>query len=219
MRFQAQTFQQRERSILDAALHLFHQQPWDRLTIAEMAAHAGIGKGTLYKHFASKEALYAQLVLEFSRKNLDGLTLLAAAVPRAQRLHKVIRQTFEVLLADPVMTQLWLHCDRPDFRQRLAEETRQQFVQIDQLNQQVFIGLLNDFLHPLALAEEQLICLLWSLEASVLGVMARIASGSFAFCEAPFQVEDYLDRISDFIIAGLQGQAASFSATSNLDKA
>ena len=82
MRFQDQTFQQRERSILDAAAHLFHQQPWDRLTIAEVAVHAGIGKGTLYKHFPSKEALYAQLVMEFSRKNIELLSQQMESVPR-----------------------------------------------------------------------------------------------------------------------------------------
>ena len=219
MRFQDQTFRQRERRILDAATRLFHEQPWDRLTIAEVAAHAGIGKGTVYKHFSSKEALYAQLVQEFSRSNLDGLINLVADAPKAERLHRVIRQTFAVLMADPVMTQLWMHCDRPDFRQRLTAEMQQEFVQLDEMHQKVFIDLLNDFLHPMMLTEPQLICLLWSLEASVLGVMARIATGSFAFCEAPFQVEEYFDRISDFIIAGLQGQAAQFPINSFPDKA
>jgi len=219
MRFQDQTFQQRERGILDAATRLFHEQPWDRLTIAEVAAHAGIGKGTLYKHFPSKEALYARLVVEFSRKNLEGLTLQAANLPRAERMRKVIRQAFDVLLADPVMTQLWMHCDRPDFRQRLSADMQQQFVMLDELYQQVFIGLLNDFLHPLEPSESQLISLLWALEASFLGVMARIATGSFSFCEEAFQIGDYFDQISNFIVAGLQGQAQQFSSTSRLDKA
>jgi len=217
MRFQDLTFQQRERSILDAASRLFHEQPWDRLTIAEVAAHAGIGKGTLYKHFPSKEALYARLVVEFSQKNLDSLIQQAANAPRAQRLRTVIRRAFDVLLADQVMAQLWMHCDRPDFRQRLTAEMQQQFVELDELYQQVFIGLLKDFLHPLTLDEERLISLLWALEASFLGVMARIATGSFAFCEAPFRVENYFDQIADFIIAGLQGQALQFSSNPNID--
>jgi AcrR family transcriptional regulator len=219
MRFQDHTFQQRERSILDAATRLFHEQPWDRLTIAEVALHAGIGKGTVYKHFPSKEALYARLVLEFSVKNLDGLAMQAATAPRAQRMRKVIRQAFAVLLADPVMTRLWMHCDRPDFRQRLTADIQQQFAELDALYQQVFIGLLKDFLHPLELEEEHLVRLLWALEASFLGVMARIATGSFSFCEAPFRVEDYLDQITDFIIAGLQGQALQFSSNAIPDKA
>lgn len=219
MRFQDQTFQQRERSILDAASHLFHQQPWDRLTIATVAAYAGIGKGTVYKHFPSKEALYAQLVLEFSRKNIEGLSRKAASSPGPQRMRQVIRQAFDVLQADPVMTQLWMHCDRPDFRQRLTTQTQQQFVQLDELYQQIFIALLNDFLDPLKLDENQLIRLLWALEANFLGVMARIATGSFSFCEAPFQVDEYFDQISDFIIAGLQGQAAQFSSACKSDKA
>ena len=219
MRFQDQSFAQRERSILDAALHLFHQQPWDRLTIAEVAEHAGIGKGTVYKHFPSKEALYAQLVLEFSRHNLLQIQEQAASLAPDQRLRAVIRQAFSEMLADPVMTQLWMHCDRPAFRQRLTPEWQQAFVELDERYRHVFVGLLSDLLQPLHVAESPLNELLWALEASFLGVMARIANGSLAGCEAPFRVEDYFDRVADFIIAGLQGQAVHLSLSPSAEKA
>lgn len=49
MRYQDQLFEQRESAILDAARRLFAEQPWDRVTIAEVATAAGIGKGTVYK--------------------------------------------------------------------------------------------------------------------------------------------------------------------------
>ncbi len=218
MRFQDQSFQQREQIILDAAHQLFRQQAWDRLTIAELATHAGIGKGTLYKHFSSKEALYAHMVMRFSRQRLQVLAALAVSLEPAQRMQQVIRQSFANLMADPVMTQLWLHCDRPDFRQRLSAAERDQLLVLDQEFQQFFLQLLADMLGPLRLSEDDSIRLLWSLEASVLGVMARIASGSLSFCEEPFQIEDYLDHISNFIIAGLRGQAMQLhqpSAKSN----
>ena len=214
MRFQDQSFQQREQSILDAAQQLFRQQAWDRLTIAELAVHAGIGKGTLYKHFSSKEALYAHLVLRFSQQRLAVLAELAASLQPAQRMLQVIRQSFASLQADPVMTQLWLHCDRPDFRQRLTEADRNQMLTHDQQLQQFFLGLLADTLGPLQLNEEDSIRLLWSLEASVLGVMARIAAGGFNACEEPFAVEDYFDHVSQFIIAGLHGQAMQLNQPS-----
>lgn len=218
MRFQDQSFQQRERSILDSALRLFHEQPWDRLTIAELAEHAGIGKGTLYKHFPSKEALYAHLVLEFSTTNLQTLRDLAGPLGSGRALRQVIREAFRILLADPVMTQLWMHCDRPDFRQRLSSPYREQFATLDQDYQQFFLDLLLDSLGDLRLSEADALSLLWALDASVLGVMARIASGSLSFCEVPFEVEQYLDRISDFIVAGLHGQAAQFSPSSAPEK-
>lgn len=210
MRFQDHSFVQRERRILEAAVHLFHQQPWDRLTIAEVAAHAGIGKGTVYKHFPSKESLYAQLVLEFSHGNLQQINQEAALLERPERLRAVIRQAFSDMQADPVMTQLWMHCDRPDFRQRLTPELQEAFLQLDDQYRQTFMGLLVDLLHPLPLNDDQLRCLLWSIEAGFLGVMARIATGSLTACELPFEVEDYFEQIADFMIAGLHGQALSF---------
>lgn len=48
MRYQEHLFQQREGLLLAAARQLFQAQPWDRVTIAELAQQAGIGKGTVY---------------------------------------------------------------------------------------------------------------------------------------------------------------------------
>ena len=73
MRYQDQLFQQRENALLESARQLFQNDSWDRVTIAEVARHAGIGKGTVYKHFTSKEALYARMVLDCSRQHLAEL--------------------------------------------------------------------------------------------------------------------------------------------------
>jgi hypothetical protein len=39
--------------------------------------------------------------------------------------------------------------------------------------------------------------------------MARIASGGFEHWAEPIALSDYFDRVTDFIIAGLRGQAAT----------
>lgn len=49
--------------ILEAAASVFDEQGYDRATIAEVLARAGVTKGALYFHFASKEQL-ALAVLE-----------------------------------------------------------------------------------------------------------------------------------------------------------
>lgn len=41
----------------DAALHLFTEQGYDRTSTAQVAEHAGVSEMTLFRHFASKEAL------------------------------------------------------------------------------------------------------------------------------------------------------------------
>ena len=50
---------------------------------------------------------------------------------------------------------------------------------------------------------------LWGIEACFNGVIARIASGGFAHWAEPIELEAYFARVTDFIIAGLHGQAAA----------
>jgi AcrR family transcriptional regulator len=53
----------RER-ILHSAAMLFAQKQFDRVLIDEIAARAGVGKGSVYRQFRSKEELYAAVVIE-----------------------------------------------------------------------------------------------------------------------------------------------------------
>ncbi len=48
--------------ILDAALDVFYGKGFHLATVDEIAERAGVGKGTLYRHFANKEKLFNELV-------------------------------------------------------------------------------------------------------------------------------------------------------------
>lgn len=208
MRYQDQLFQQREKALLQSARQLFQEQSWDRVTIAEVARHAGIGKGTVYKHFSSKEALYARLVVDCSRQHLAEMQEISRTAPADKAMRLVIRRAFELLHADPLQAQLCLLCDRPAFQERLEALYRDQFIELEHQYMTLFSGLLqNSFGLQLSPAHCQ--HLLWGVEACVNGVMARIASGGFAHWAEYIELDAYFDRVTDFIIAGLQGQAAA----------
>lgn len=212
MRYQDQLFQQRENALLESARQLFQNDSWDRVTIAEVARHAGIGKGTVYKHFTSKEALYARLVLDCSRQNLAELQEIARSAPAEQAMRRVIRRSFELLQADPLQAQLCLLCDRPAFQERLEPPYREQFVELEGQYMNLFSSLLQSSFRDLPLSPAHCQDLLWGVEACVNGVMARIASGGFAHWAEYIELDAYFDRVTDFIIAGLQGQAAALLA-------
>lgn len=208
MRYQDQLFQQRENALLQSARQLFQEQSWDRVTIAEVARHAGIGKGTVYKHFSSKEALYARLVLDCSRQHLAEIQEISRTAPADKAMRLVIRRAFELLHADPLQAQLCLLCDRPAFQERLEALYRDQFIELEHQYMTLFSGLLqNSFGLQLSPAHCQ--HLLWGVEACINGVMARIASGGFAHWAEYIELDAYFDRVTDFIIAGLQGQSAA----------
>jgi TetR/AcrR family transcriptional repressor of mexJK operon len=53
----------KHREILDAALNAFLSRGYERATMDDIAAVAGVSKQTVYKHFADKESLFAEIVL------------------------------------------------------------------------------------------------------------------------------------------------------------
>jgi len=70
-------FKRREQEILSAALELFSGERWESVTVTQIAKQAGIGKGTVYKHFASKDEIYARLALDF----FNGLLVRSRQIP------------------------------------------------------------------------------------------------------------------------------------------
>ncbi|MCJ8169674.1 TetR/AcrR family transcriptional regulator [Atopomonas sediminilitoris] len=207
MSFHDQQFEQRQQAILRAALALFRTKSWDRVTIAEVAVEAGIGKGTVYKHFPSKEALYAQLVIDDSLANIAEFRALHASLPKREAMRTVTRHAFAKLLDDPVMAQLFMHCDRPDFQERLAPEYRSQFDQLEHHYLAFFTDMLSDALGGPALSVEDYERLLWSADACFTGAMARVAAGGIGHLCGRTEMDAYLDQVTDFIMAGLHGMA------------
>ena len=73
----------KERAILDAAASVFARRPFHAVLIDEIASDAGIGKGTIYRYFETKDDLYFATILHV----LDGLSraLSQAAAARSRR--------------------------------------------------------------------------------------------------------------------------------------
>ncbi len=58
-------------AILDAAQDLLVEEGFTRLRLEHVAARAGVGKGTIYRRWASKEALTLELLLGLAGPHLD----------------------------------------------------------------------------------------------------------------------------------------------------
>jgi AcrR family transcriptional regulator len=65
-------------AILEAASRVFAQRPFHEVLIDHIAADAGIGKGTIYRYFETKDDLYFNAILHV----LDTLTAALGATPR-----------------------------------------------------------------------------------------------------------------------------------------
>jgi AcrR family transcriptional regulator len=86
--------QQRAQQILDATADLVLRWGYKRVTVEEVAKHAGVGKGTVYLHFESRAQLFLCVLM---RETLGLVDELAAAIRRdaaAVLLSEQVRLTF-----------------------------------------------------------------------------------------------------------------------------
>ncbi|MFZ0887640.1 MAG: TetR/AcrR family transcriptional regulator [Candidatus Binataceae bacterium] len=118
----------RER-ILRSAAELFGEKEFDHVLTEEVAARAGVGKGSVYRQFRSKEELYGAAVIDGFvelRKQLEKA--LAGTKSVEERIATIVRHTlayfwdrrrFFVLLRDPALL--------PRRQENLYRKEREQF--------------------------------------------------------------------------------------------
>jgi len=97
--------------ILLSAMDLFGEKGFDAVPVDDVAARAGVGKGSVYRQFGSKEELYAASVIEgFVQLRGQIETALADAASIPERIRTIVRHTlsffwnrrqFFILLRDP----------------------------------------------------------------------------------------------------------------------
>lgn len=83
-----EAMRQRRQNIVDAAIRQFEKHGFGGASVDEICAEAGISKGALYTHFASKEAI----MLEWIRQR--GMVYDAIAVASLAELEEIVFDLF-----------------------------------------------------------------------------------------------------------------------------
>lgn len=96
----------RRQRIVDAALDLLQDRPYDQIQIRDVAEAAGVALGTLYRYFPSKEQLFAHVLVEWSRRFEPGRRRGPAPESDADRLLAVLRQAARAFERHPNFFQL-----------------------------------------------------------------------------------------------------------------
>lgn len=97
--------QYRRQAILEAALWVLLDTPFEQITVAQLADRLGLAKGTLYLYFSTKEALFLEVQQQQLTIWFDALeaALRQAPLLNPQELADLICGT---ILAQPVMPRL-----------------------------------------------------------------------------------------------------------------
>jgi AcrR family transcriptional regulator len=127
-------------SIIDVAMRLFGEQGYSGTGMRDIATEVGLLPGSLYAHFASKEALLIQIVEAGIHMFLTAVEPhVVADKPAEERLRAMIRSHLEVVASNPQRSQVVFHQWRylGDVSRAVAVEKRRRY-------EKAFVKVLQD---------------------------------------------------------------------------
>jgi AcrR family transcriptional regulator len=196
-------FQRREREILDAALALFARDDWQCVTVEQIADRAEIGKGTIYKHFASKDEIYARLRMEFLDTTLGRLLAIDEQLDVLGRIRAMIAVFWEQHRQGRHYQRVVEYSERAEFRRGLNAETlaalEAREAAIDDIVHAVVRRGIAEGLFPDRPPEQ----LVFGPRAALIGALRLVWSGWFEDVPEP---ADFLGQLTDFVVAGMMYQ-------------
>lgn len=97
----------RRRAILDAAGRMLRERGYADLTMAEVARHCRLAKGTLYLYFSSKEAMFLAALEQELSTWFDGLLEgLAELAPEREETPRIAETIATSLASQPTLLDL-----------------------------------------------------------------------------------------------------------------
>ena len=113
----------RRDELLDAAQRLFTRNGLAQTSVADIAAEAGVAKGSVYRYFESKEALLSALKDRFFERMMQRVTAVAAALPDAgfaELADAAIDATTRLLFEEADLVELWCRETPPEGGEEFA---------------------------------------------------------------------------------------------------
>src|SRR5437762_12144532 len=97
--------EERREAIVTAALPLFARKGFANTTTRELAEAADVSEALIYKHFPSKESLYAEIQNTGCKDKDRGLEKLAAAEPPPSPLVHIVNYLRRTMVRENPATQ------------------------------------------------------------------------------------------------------------------
>ncbi len=201
-------FKLREIEILETATKLFSEHGLDNVTVADIAKTTDIGKGTIYKHFVSKDVILARIANDFSLEVLE----LVNGIDESKSCFFQMRQMFEICFKAhvefPLMNEVCRLYQQPSFLERLPDEYQARWMAIEKeyfivLNRICEEGKRNNELPDLSVEE-----LILGAHATFMGALEMLHSQNLqCFTDAPqISQQRFVDIIINFTMTGLFGR-------------
>ena len=202
-------FARREREILQAALKLFASDDWLSVTVEQIANAAEIGKGTIYKHFPSKEAIYARLTLDFYDDLLAHLRSAVEDRGTMEMFRDMARFALRYHLQRPEYRRVVQYCKRGDFKNRAAPELLQGFAKLDARFDEFSTFLIQRGIDEGVFVDRPVERVRYGLHATFEGAIYTLWEG---YCWGKdIDTETFVEASVEFMLAGLGVQAEAIA--------
>ena len=200
-------FERRGQDILDAALSLFESDDWEHVTVDAIARKSDVAKGTIYKHFASKDEIYAHLAMRFQRQIAHQAAGIDASLPLLDRFRQHLHVAWEMHLSSKELHRVFMYCNRPEFRSRLAPAVLQELQAVEAEVAKPGIQLVVDGIEQGVFPRKPMSQLLFGVQAAFWGGIQLVWSGYLGEIDQA----QHLDELTNFLLAGLIYSDKSFS--------
>lgn len=164
-------FKRREEDILAAALSLFNRDDWQAVTIDQIAAKAEIGKGTIYKHFNTKDEIYAKLVVEFHRGILAELRKIDFTRPPLEVIGSTMDVFWTAHQGSPETKRLIRYCRREDFHNVIGAKMSAELEELDAQFMALLVSPIERGIRDGVLVDKPVPSLLLGIHAAMVGLM------------------------------------------------
>ncbi|MCE4942594.1 TetR/AcrR family transcriptional regulator [Streptomyces noursei] len=128
---------ERGERILEAAGELLVAWGYRRVTIDEIARRAAVGKGTVYLHWKTKDALLLAVVLRAKSRSLHAQLARMRADPREILPSRMMRGYYLDFLAEPVLRALYT--DDVDVLGRLNDVAKKELAELMAFNDGILL--------------------------------------------------------------------------------
>jgi AcrR family transcriptional regulator len=201
-------FQRREAEIIDTAIELFRDRELNEVTIEQIAEAAGIGKGTIYKHFRSKDEICARIIIQLNRAMRAEIAAIDPTLPFRQRLDRVIEVIWKHDMRDSrFQRRLNHHMMDGGFWKNLGTEMQREFGRLQEEEERFYTNLLQEAQQrgeiidaPL---EELLFCATATIDGAILQYWQLEANGRVSKRDS----ERYLQQLQDFVYRALSSES------------
>lgn len=193
--------QARPPEILDAALAVFAEKGFSAARVEDIAARAGVSKGTVYLYFESKQDMFRALVREGMAASLHTVAAMAARHegPSADLLRLFLSGTAGVILGSPLAAVPKIIISESGNFPEIAEFYRREVIDagLGLLAQIIERGMARHEFRPVVAQHAAMLCI-----APV--VLSAIWKSCFAqFDPAPFDMQAFISLHLDLFLSGI----------------